>query len=226
MKSILQIELTNHCNRRCAYCGQVNMTRKKGFMTDETLTSCISVLQTLKQASIGVHHYGESLLHPKFLPFLRRFVDGGITPWINTNGDFLSDEMIEGISQIKGCSVTISGHAEEHIRRELWQKCVNKGIKAWWQKDVGTNASNIAGQVPFDTAFDKSYPALKDPMNHCRFLKDQIGIVLFNGDLVPCCFDYDGVGVFGNINDENAASLNPRACKICLTCPGHPGNVV
>ena len=50
--------------------------------------------------------------------------------------------------------------------------------------------------------------------------------LIWNGDLVPCCVDYEGHGVFGNIMDANVLELKTPAFSLCDTCPGHPGNVV
>ena len=226
MKRIVQIEFTNNCNRCCLYCGQTNMKRERGFISKETLSRCIYVLKALKQEVVGINHYGESLMHPDVVELIETLNCNGIIPWIYTNGDFLSDELIHKLSKLKLTSLTISGHAEKERRIELFQKCSAKGIISYWQGDVNDGASNLAGQVDFDSASDKFSPPLKEPMIHCRFLAEQNAIVLFNGDLVPCCFDYDGIGIFGSIYDNNVLDKSPVANKLCQTCPGHPGNVV
>lgn len=223
MRHIVQIELTNYCNRRCAYCGQVNMTRPKGFMSRETIERCIEVLLYLHQYSVGLHHYGESLMHPDFIWTIEQMNVAGIVPWINTNGDFLSDRMIENISKCKIQSLVISGHGEMSVRIELQRKCLDLGIRAFYQVDLTADlVTDIASQVPFAT--HKTAKVLSDPARRCRFLAEEQGIVLWNGDLVPCCYDYDGVGIFGNIMDSVDAV--PKVNRLCSQCEGHPGNVI
>jgi hypothetical protein len=135
--------------------------------------------------------------------------------------------MIDDLAKLKLASLVISGHAPTERKQMLYQKCADKGIKAWWQPDFGdTNTIGLAGQIDYEKAYDKSYPPLQDPQNHCRFLVEEQAVIYFNGDLVPCCIDYNGCGVFGNIFNENVLELTPKANKLCQTCPGHPGNVI
>jgi hypothetical protein len=227
MKSIVQIELTNHCNRRCHYCGQVNMKREKGFMSFATLDRCVWVLGKLGQTKVGLHHFGESLMHPEFVDAIRLCNAAGVIPWFYTNGDFLSDDMIRKLTQVKLDNIVISGHMERCKRIERRNKCTEAGIpNVWWQQDMGDSVINMAGQLQIPNASDNGKKPLQDPMRHCRFLVDQMCCVLWNGDLVPCCIDYEGSGVFGNIHDEDVLEAYARVCPLCWKCPGHPGNVI
>jgi len=227
MKRIVQIELTNVCNRRCAYCGIPIMKRKKGYMSLEVFDRCMWVLNQLGQDSVGLHHYGESTIHPDYVGRVRRANAAGVKPFIYTNGDLLTDELIAELAKCQLSSLTISGHMPRGPRQALWKKCVDAGISpAYWQVDMELeNTIGLAGQVEGPMQ-DIGKEPLKDPEKHCRFLVEEQAIVLWNGDLVPCCVDYDGVGVFGNIMDEKVLELKTPAFKLCDTCPGHPGNVV
>lgn len=187
---------------------------------------CIEVMLELGQTTdVGLNHYGESLMHPGFLFILNMMNAKGITPWLYTNGDYLTDHMIERIAKAKLSHLVISGHIIRARRVEVHNKCVKVGINAFYQDDFNAeNILSIANQV--EGGCDRGNPPLTDPMNHCKFLKEQCAIVLANGDLAPCCCDYDGKGVFGNIMDVDAINLNPKEFSICKQCPGHPGNVV
>ena len=222
MHRIVQIELTNHCNRQCLYCGIKQMTRPKGLADLKLIKRCVEVLKLIKQTDqVGLHHFGESLLHPRLIEFIKYFNENGITPFLNTNGDFLTDDMIDTLSKVKLSSLMISLHLPQNRRIELWRKCTDKGIKSWWQTNEMGGMTNLGGQisvegVPIGTP-------LSDPMTQCGFLREQRAIVLWNGDLVPCCFDFDGKGIFGSIFDTNAAELVPKIFNVCKTCSGHPG---
>ena len=224
MKSIVQIELTNHCNRRCSYCGQINMKRDRGFMSLDTVYRCIDILHQLKQTTVGLHHFGESLLHPQFLDIVSILNPRNITPWLNTNGDLLTDSFIERLAKVKLQHLVISGHAEQAKIVEKYKKCSQAGIKAWWQNPMADNASNLANQVTLANATDNSFAPLKNPQLDCKFLREEMCCVLQNGDLVACCFDYEGITKFGNIHDAQAVDLVPKVSKLCATCPGHPSN--
>jgi len=227
MKRIVQIELTSFCNRKCHYCGQTNMTRPKGYMDYNTVDRCIDVLIQMGQFNnVGLNHYGESLMHPDFVDIVERFNARGITPWLYTNGDYLSDSMIEKLTKRTLSSIVISSHMPLGARQAVQKKCHDAGLPAYWQPDyTPENVISIGNQVD-NVGGDRGLPPLKDPANHCAFLKLDWGIVLWNGDLVPCCIDYDGRGVFGNIMNDNVMDLHSAVFKICGQCPGHSGNII
>jgi len=87
--------------------------------------------------------------------------------------------------------------------------------------------------IEFGKKFDwPLHSSLETERIHCYGMKDQIG-VLCNGDVVPCCMDYDGNAVFGNLfeNELDEILSSPKAvkfkqdldscvapCKMCRTC--------
>ena len=46
-----------------------------------------------------------------------------------------------------------------------------------------------------------------DWMKSCRYLKRSVVYILANGDVVPCCYDFDGVLTMGNALEENIADI-------------------
>ena len=96
MKRIVQIELCNHCNRRCSYCGQPTMKRERGFMSVLTLLKVIDWLKLLNQTSVGLNHYGESLMHPEFINFLDILNQNGIIDGVRAR-DGIIREGYEGV---------------------------------------------------------------------------------------------------------------------------------
>ena len=224
MKSIVQIELTNFCNRHCNYCGNRLMTRPKGYADDRLIDRCIEILLQLGQfKSVGLNHYGESTLHPKLVEYIARFNEAGITPFLFTNGDFLTDELIDKLATVKLDPLVISAHLPREKRIELWRKCKDRMI-AYWQLDFDEeNIINLAGQIGPEYA-RPSTTFLTDPATQCHFLSQQRGIVLWNGDVTVCCPDFDGFGVYASIFDEDILEKNPKPFGLCAKCPGHPGN--
>jgi len=228
MKRIVQVELTNHCNRRCVYCGVPTMQRPKGFMSFDTIKRIAEVYKMIGQTELmGLHHYGESTLHPKLIDFIKYFNDNDIFPFLNTNGDFLTDELIADLSTVKLAKLTISGHNDWDTRQKLFAKCTEAGIVSAYHNDMLDNPEllNLGGQITLgnSNAYVLSQPVLTDPMTQCGFLRKEMGIVLWNGDITTCCFDYEGHGIFGNIFDDNIIGLVPKPFSVCETCPGHPG---
>ena len=201
------------------------MTRAKGFASPEIVTRCIEIMKRLDQPTVGLNHYGESLLHPEFLAIVAKFNASSIKPWVYTNGDFLP-HIVADLAKMKLHSLVISGHAPQDERAKLAEQCTSLGLPASWQRTVADNCVDIAGQVSIPGHASTS--VLKNPSKHCRFLRDEMAIILWNGDLVPCCFDYDGKAVFGNVLDpiEEVLKLAPKPSALCDGCPGPPGNIV
>jgi radical SAM protein with 4Fe4S-binding SPASM domain len=46
-----------------------------------------------------------------------------------------------------------------------------------------------------------------DSMKSCRYLKRSVVYILVNGDVVPCCYDFNGVLVMGNALEEDIANI-------------------
>jgi radical SAM protein with 4Fe4S-binding SPASM domain len=46
-----------------------------------------------------------------------------------------------------------------------------------------------------------------DSMKSCRYLKRSVVYILVNGDVVPCCYDFNGVLVMGNALEEDIADI-------------------
>lgn len=227
MRRIVQVELCNHCNRRCVYCGIPTMKRPKGFITFDTIKRVAEVCKLIGQTEwLGLHHFGESTLHSQLVEFIKYFNDNGISPFLNTNGDLLTDDLIARLATTKLELITISGHIEWEKRLELFRKCTDAGIRSAYQTTMADSLelANLGGQIELNPdSYILSKPVLTDPMTQCGFLRKEMGIVLWNGDITTCCFDYEGHGIYGNIFDDNVVDLVPKPFSICATCPGHPG---
>ena len=112
-------------------------------------------------------------------------------------------------------------------QKDIW-KCFNKGTKAgmkiYWQENIADKKEycNIANQIDLKNHPDTKKKILTDPMTQCKFLREEQGVILWNGDLVPCCYDYDGIGVYGNVLDPDfSLDIVPKVFRICKQCPGH-----
>ena len=225
VKSIVQIELTNHCNWSCSYCGQMKMTRRRGFMSAVTFERCVDVLLKLGQKSVGINHYGESLMNNNLVPWIERMNEAGIVPWLYTNGDLLDDDMIQSLASVRLGHLTVSGHMPKPQRQNIVSRCVDAGINAICQIDLNDdNTLDLAGQMRDEDDISEILPLLR-PQDSCGFLKNEKAVVLWDGRLVPCCFDFDAVMPFGNINDAFALECMPSVGKLCATCTGHPSNI-
>ncbi|MFH1732082.1 MAG: radical SAM/SPASM domain-containing protein [Planctomycetota bacterium] len=62
-----------------------------------------------------------------------------------------------------------------------------------------------------------------DRMKSCRYLKRSVVYILANGDVVPCCYDFNGVLNMGNALEENIADIwhGPRFQAFRLAHKNH-----
>src|SRR5262249_41598364 len=60
------VELTNHCNLKCAYCTSPLALRPRGFMSDDTLEILIAQIREYDIPRVRVLGDGEPTLHPRF----------------------------------------------------------------------------------------------------------------------------------------------------------------
>ncbi|MBM4388369.1 MAG: radical SAM protein, partial [Deltaproteobacteria bacterium] len=114
---LIELELTNVCNRRCVMCPNDRMTRASGFM-DWTLFTDI-VNQTIDTAlEYSFDFQGEPTLHPRFLEMVNYVKQRGGRIALYTNMNFhdenLNDELVNsGIDKIV---VSLHGTGDESYR--------------------------------------------------------------------------------------------------------------
>lgn len=89
---IHQIESTNHCNLKCPMCPQPTMKRPKGFM-DFELFKKIIVENKRYIEDVGLHHFGEALIHPKIVEMVEFASANDIYVGFSTNVALLKREL-------------------------------------------------------------------------------------------------------------------------------------
>jgi len=163
---LLDIMITENCNRSCAYCYQSagNSSNHMSLVLYENILQ--QVQPTVAQIALGG---GETTMHPDFIEVLRMTrEDYGIVPNYTTNGDWLYDSDLSESSKIakatqKYCgAVAVSAHGE----RSQWESkavmLANYGIK--------TNIHFILGEDTIDEATDILNIGLNSKINAIVFL--------------------------------------------------------
>jgi len=106
---IIDVELTNTCNYRCICCptGAGTVTRRKGIMKDEVF---YRILDEAKEHKTPIRFtvFGEPLLHPKLIDFIKATKSAGLICHINTNGNLLTDQLISDFVEIPLDSIKFS----------------------------------------------------------------------------------------------------------------------
>jgi len=104
---IIDVELTNHCNFNCVFCGQREMKREKGFMSTKMFKEIVEECRLWK-VPIRLIRWGEPLLHPNIVEYCQHIKDNNLPLHITTNGSMLTDEMIEAFVEMGVDSIIFS----------------------------------------------------------------------------------------------------------------------
>lgn len=212
---IYQVELTNFCNAKCEFCPYMKMTRKKGWMRLETVRKIIKKIKG-KQKYIALHHFGEPLLHSSLFHIIRMFDEAGIKCEFSTNGGLLTDGKIQELisSPLKRLRIGMDYFNPIKQVEKLLKK--NKSIDIRLHTVRGNLPyekkpfDNFAGQVEGKSEWEKG---------ECYFKKYNYFVVLWTGEIVPCCCDYDGKNILGTI--DNFDKVKHKDYEMCKDCPGY-----
>ncbi len=88
----IAVELTNKCNLACTFCHRVEIDMKLGNMSTDLYKKIIDEMSERTPVAMVPFFRGESLLHPKFIDFIRYAKEKGIAPIQMTSNGFLLDE--------------------------------------------------------------------------------------------------------------------------------------
>jgi radical SAM protein with 4Fe4S-binding SPASM domain len=257
---IYNIELTNKCPMKCVMCPRTkNMTRPQGFIDYELYKRAIDELvaqnsEYINNRLVWLHHFGESLLHPRFGDFIRYASSKGVRAALSINPlmlryDFIDELLkaepyllcmsldghddesfhkIRGVKKAYGTShdrlIDFLGRKvksrsrikvmvsmidfdmnEESIKAQesYWKRIA--GVDQFLCKDFSTwdgNAGDInvlAGSSRSTGDVDKSAVACTLPW--------EVVTIAWNGDVLPCCYDYDAKVVLGNVGGQPLADI-------------------
>lgn len=115
---IIDVELTNHCNLKCIFCGQQIMKREKGFMSNEILKKIVD--ECVKYgAAIRLIRWGEPFLHPDIIDFCRHIKSKGILLHITNNGLAITEEHMKSLIDLGVDSLLFSFQGATKEQYEL-----------------------------------------------------------------------------------------------------------
>jgi organic radical activating enzyme len=215
---IYQIELTGECNMQCGYCPHPRMQRKQGAMSAEILEACIQ--RVVKQGSycLVLHHFGEPLLHPELRARLTQVAAAGLPMMMSTNALLLDDCWDVLLSIPTKIYVRISVHQWVHEPESNYFDVV----KRWRKRAKGTNI-RIADAGNFSQG-RYVFHDWTQGVNHgwdateCVFIRENLGVVLWNGDIATCCADHEGATARLNVLDPDCDSRVSKLWSACATC--------
>lgn len=235
----IYLEITNICNLKCSFCP--SNRRKKEEMSLDTFKE---ILPRLKDYTdyLYFHLMGEPLVHSHINEFIDlATVKFGFKINITTNGYLINK--IENNTNIHQLNIslqaiksdeeidiylqnifTVVDKLHKHgtiIVYRLWnEQASSKKIIEKLEKYYKTNL-NGNNKIQDNIYLDREIPFIWPDLNNnyyneegsCMGLRSHIGI-LVNGDIVPCCLDYNGTITLGNIlNDKIDDILKGKRAK-------------
>lgn len=238
---IYQMETTSFCNAKCPWCPHSSLTRPSGFIDLETVSRVIAHCKEVNQKYIALHHMGEPLMHPDFVKILEMFNDADIKVEFSTNAILLPKHtqaiIMNNVAVIRIAVDYFGFHAEYDgyfkMLNEQMHLFKGKNTKVYlhtvlkqyvnemtplreikyhnpWVEIHHKDMDNWAGQVDGESTL---------PPGECYFLTKNHVVVLWNGDIVPCCMDADGRHVLGNINVNPEITVQNKY-TLCQSCVG------
>ena len=258
---IYNIELTNKCPMKCVMCPRTNnMTRPQGFMDYRLFQRAVDELALAnpsfaREHVIWLHHFGESLLHPRFGDCIRYASSKGVLTGLSINPFMLREAVAEELvcAEPAALYISLDGHDDESFYRIRGMK---KGYQVSHDRlmdflelknrrgariqivvsmiDFPLNEESIQarrgywGSLPgVDQFLLKSFSAwdgnagdIKSlAYKSCRnadavdtsevvcTLPWEVMTIAWNGDVVPCCYDYDAKVVLGNMGEQTLSEI-------------------
>lgn len=136
----VELEITNYCNSSCVICPREKLSRKKGFMSEDTFSMVISELKKLTVNEVEICGVGEPLLHKNVAKYIKKLKDIGIKRVkMVTNASLLSEdkgnELVDaGLDSIMISFHTIDPYKYSKMMRGLNYNNVLENIKKFINK--------------------------------------------------------------------------------------------
>lgn len=221
---IYQIELTNYCNSKCTWCDHSKMKRPKGFMDRRTFERTVEFLKYAPPPdnTVGLHHFGESLLHPDINYYLQYLEKNNINWRLSTNGRLLENvEIRDLLLKFKGLLVISmeNGANIKNVNLLIHEKAQKGSHLRILLQTFGDSRMNEVISGDYEIFHTTKHSWGKNGLGEyqqCCFLNQNWVCILWDGTIVSCCFDMEGEGKIGHVNNPDILANKPW--RLCPTC--------
>ena len=252
---MVQFESSTACNARCLFCPRYEMTRQMGEMSDELFHKIIKDGKELGAKFYVPFLNGEPFVFPRIWEWLDYMEAENVRFAIYTNAEFMDVDRLLQYKNIYYVNCSLNATTKEVHQKimrgpnfdvcrknieDLIKKSkvrvrvsmvvsednkhqVNDFIKMWGRRAKIRDFKNYAGARHSKTEkTGKRVP--------CYALFNTI-VILWDGRMVPCCMDYDGQLILGDVNKESVGKIyqdakwlrdkhkkldfNIKPCNIC-----------
>ncbi|MCP4763506.1 MAG: radical SAM protein [archaeon] len=277
--TLFQIEITNYCNLKCPMCPRNKMTRKVEYMEFTLFKKIVDELEKINPRNGGekfrLHHFGESILHPRIKEFITYAEKKGMKTALSTNANFLTPNKHSDIlANLSTLFVSFDGYAKKtyekhrvngnyertkenliallkvkknfHKPEIIISTLVTPDTQPELQKYEDFWLKKGADKVRLKTVHDwngqkdiaKSIGYKQKISNALCTLFSDYFVVLVDGRVVPCCKDYDGECILGDLNKQTISEVwhskryrelrkkhlngKKNEIKLCSKCSNYP----
>jgi radical SAM protein with 4Fe4S-binding SPASM domain len=244
-----QVELTNACPFTCVFCprGLGKMQRPIGHMDLGLLADIVAQVKHLQQRKpFGLHHFGESLLHPDPIGAVRIVAQAGLSAELSVNPILLKEAVAESIldagvgvliisldgldtatlqkirGKVAGEFELIEAKIEWLIKRisqmsqpptlMISMVATRHNQHQWAQLFARYKRPDLPWLTPvvrlLENFGDKDIiPVGTRPLQQLCGSPYKFVSILWDGAVVPCCHDYNGRIVYGNVRQQSLAEI-------------------
>lgn len=231
LPEVTNLEINNSCSLKCRLCPRSHMTRDVGEMNEKLFRKALDEINEHSSSEfVWLHHFGDPLLHPRLCEFAHIAKEIEIGTGISTKGVELNKSKAENIakSDLKEIRFVFLGVGDEFNKYQKggnWDtvmsnikyflglgpspKITFKLLLSPLLKTSEDRFNEIFDEFNTDTVMSHNWRGGDENINeNCSY--KQVNCehpwrnlnILWNGDVVSCCFDYDGFYVVGNIKND------------------------
>ncbi len=178
-------EITSKCNLKCEYCPQPTMKRPKdAFMSFDTFKKVIRYYRPRWQpyCVLFLHNFGEPLLHPGIIDFVKYASQNGILTGLSTNLLPMTSELYNGLLDAGLFYLSISKHSS--VRDRIEKQIATYDLSKFPSVEIRERINNHdwAGQVK-----DSGTKKVRTTSEKCSFETNNDFVILPDGKINTCC---------------------------------------
>lgn len=219
----VQIETTNNCNLKCNKCLREKMTRNKGFISMNTFINSLRLCKEFGIEVIRLHNWGEPLLHPKIINFIKLAKTLDFEVGFTTNGTLLTHNKLSELKKAGLDKLDISyniNRQDKYYLKVFYNKSNNLGIDTWFRSVVFSKEeyNNLKDELnDYNVRFQRGvyFDFNKKRDKPCKVIENQF-VIQWNGVIVPCCVMYNNQYIYGRIKEITVNELRLEINKFKL----------
>lgn len=230
---LIDIEPTNNCNFKCKFCNREIMNRPTGNMNMKLYEKLIKQMFG-KVSYLKFSRWGEPFMHPQIYEMFKLAKKHLIKVHVTTNGSLVDINKLQDVDTIYFSMQGLNEKQYKELRGwelnklkakiEQLSKLPNRPHICLSTSVLNEGKSEVrefirewskivdkvqVGRTTFTWLDKKQYvdkQTFKMRTEPCRDVRLRLSID-WNGDVTPCCTDFDGFLTIGNLKDKTLEQL-------------------